>query len=112
MFVGDRCLGLVEAIREVFPESQYQRCMVHFMRNVLSDVPRSRSKEVGNMLKAIFAQEDGDACRRKAAEVVEKLRNTKLKSAAKVLEAGIEETLTYTQFPHEHWLKIRSNNGI
>ena len=112
MFVGDKCLGLVEAIREVFPESQYQRCMVHFMRNVLSDVPRSRSKEVGNMLKAIFAQEDGDACRRKAAEVVEKLRNTKLKSAAKVLEAGIEETLTYTQFPHEHWLKIRSNNGI
>lgn len=112
LFVGDKCLGLVQAIREVFSDAQYQRCMVHFMRNVLSDVPRNRSKEVGNMLKAIFAQEDGDACRRKAAEVAEKLRSTKLKSAAKALEEGIEESLTYTGFPHEHWLRIRSNNGI
>ena len=112
MVVGDKCLGLVEAIREVYPETQYQRCMVHFMRNILCDVPRSRGKEVGNMLKAIFAQEDYEACKRKATEVAEKLRTTKLKAAAKVLEEGIEETLTYTHFPHEHWLKIRSNNGI
>ena len=112
MIVGDKCLGLMEAIREVYPETLYQRCMVHFMRNILCDVPRSRGKEVGNMLKAIFAQEDCEACRRKAAEVAEKLRSSKLKAAAKVLEEGIEETLTYTRFPHEHWLKIRSNNGI
>jgi len=112
LIVGDKCLGLGEAIREVYPETQYQRCMVHFMRNVLDDVPRSRAKEVGNMLKAIFAQEDHDACMRKAAEVMEKLRGSKLKSAAKVLESGIEETLTYTRFPHEHWLRIRSNNVI
>ena len=112
LIVGDRCLGLVEAIHEVFSDALYQRCMVHFMRNILCDVPRSRGKEVGAMLKAIFAQEDGDACRRKAAEVAEKLRLLKLKSAAKTLEDGIEEALVYTQFPHEHWLKIRSNNGI
>ena len=112
LIVGDKCLGLREAIREVYPETQYQRCMVHFMRNVLNDVPRSRAKEAGNMLKAIFAQEDHDACMRKAAEVTEKLRASKLKSAAKVLESGIEETLTYTRFPHEHWLRIRSNNVI
>ena len=112
LIVGDKCAGLMSVIQEVFPESLYQRCMVHFMRNILCDVPRSRGKEVGNMLKAIFAQEDGDACRRKAAEIVEKLRGTKLKSAAKVLESGIEEVLTYTRFPHEHWLKIRSNNGL
>ena len=55
------------------------------MRNILCDVPRSRVKEVGNILKAIFAQEDRDACRRKAAEIVDKLRETKLKAAAKVL---------------------------
>ena len=64
------------------------------------------------MLRAIFAQEDGNACRRKAAEIVGKLHETKLKSAAKVLENGIEEALTYTRFPHEHWLKIRSSNGL
>ena len=112
LIVGDRCLGLVEAIHEVFSDALYQRCMVHFMRNILCDVPRSGGKEVGAMLKAIFAREDGDACRRKAAEVAEELQLLKLKSAAKTLEDGIEEALVYTQFPHEHWLKIRSNNGI
>lgn len=112
LMVGDKCLGLVEAIRDTFPDTGYQRCMVHFMRNVLCDVPRNRGSEVGSWLKAIFAQEDKDACLRKAQEVAEKMRNTKLRSAANTLTSGIEETLTYTSFPHEHWLRIRSNNGI
>lgn len=112
LMVGDKCLGLLEAIKEIFPETLYQRCMVHFMRNVLCDVPRTRGKEVGAMLKAIFAQEDKAACLKKAEEVAQKLQTTKLKSAASTLLRGIEETLTYTNFPHEHWLRIRSNNGI
>ena len=112
LMVGDKCVGLVEAIKEVYPKAQYQRCMVHFMRNVLTDVPRSRSKEVGAKLKAIFAQEDYAACMKKASEVIDFLRANKMKSAAKTLEAGIQEALSYTEFPREHWLKIRSNNGI
>ena len=112
MVTGDKCLGLVEAIAEVFPQVQYQRCMVHFMKNVLSQVPRGRSREVGAMLKAIFAQENKAACLRKAQEVIEQLRKTKLGSAAKTLEEGIVETLTYTNYPQEHWLRIRTNNGI
>lgn len=112
LMVGDKCLGLVEAIKEVFPETKYQRCMVHFMRNVFTNVPKSKGKEIGAKLKAIFAQEDRAACLRKAAEVAAYLRENKLKSAANALEDGIEETLTYTDFPQEHWLKIRSNNGI
>ena len=112
LMVGDKCLGLVESIQEIFPETRYQRCMVHFMRNVLCDVPRSRGSEVGSWLKAIFAQEDREACLRKAREVAEKMRKSKLKSAANTLEKGIEETLTYTNSPHEHWLRIRTNNGI
>ena len=112
LMVGDKCLGLVEAIKDTFPETLYQRCMVHFMRNVLCDVPRTRGKEDGAMLKAIFAQEDKAACLKKAEEVAQKLQATKLKSAANVLLSGIHEALTYTSFPHEHWLRIRSNNGI
>lgn len=112
LMVGDKCLGLVEAIREIFPDSKYQRCMVHFMRNVLCDVPRNRGKEVGSWLKAIFAQEDQEACLKKAKEIVQKLQSTKLKKAADTLSNGMNETLTYTSFPHEHWLRIRSNNGI
>lgn len=90
LFVGDKCLGLVDAIREIYPDALYQRCMVHFMRNVLCDVPRQRGKEVGTCLKAIFAQEDRAACLRKANEVAEKLRSTKLKSAANTLLNGID----------------------
>lgn len=112
LIVGDKCLGLVEAMREVYPESKYQRCMVHFMRNVLTEIPRTRSKEVGAKLKAIFAQEDKAACLSKAAEVCQFLRENKMKTAANTLENGIQETLTYTEFPREHWTKIRSNNGI
>ena len=112
MMTGDKCNGMVEAMLQVFPAAHYQRCMVHFMRNVLSDVPRVRAKEVGAMLKAIFAQENKDACQHKTQEVVEYLRKTKLGSAAKTLEDGIAETLTYTKYPAEHWLRIRTNNGI
>lgn len=112
LMIGDKCLGLVETISEILPEARYQRCIVHFMRNVLCDVPRQRGKEVGSWLKAIFAQEDKEACLRKAREVAEKMRNGRLKSAAHTLESGIEETLTYTYYPREHWVRIRSNNGI
>ncbi len=112
LMIGDKCLGLVEAIREVFPGTEYQRCIVHFMRNVFCSVPRSRSKEIGNKMKAIFAQEDRAACLKKAEEVAQFLRDNKMKAAANTLESGIQEALTYTNYPHEHWLKIRSNNGI
>ena len=112
LMIGDKCLGLVEAIREVFPNTEYQRCIVHFMRNVFCNVPRTRGKEIGAKLKAIFAQEDREACLRKAEEVAQFLRDNKMKSAAITLESGIQEALTYTNYPHEHWLKIRSNNGI
>ena len=112
MITGDKCNGLVAAIAEVFPQAQYQRCMVHFMRNILSQVSRARAKEVGAMLKAIFAQENQAACLRKAQEVAEYLRKTKLGSAAKTLEEGIAETLTYANYPSQHWLRIRTNNGI
>ena len=112
LMVGDKCLGLTEAIKAVFPDTKYQRCMVHFMRNVLCDVPKSRAKEVGAWLKAVFAQEDQAACQKKAEEIAKKLRETKLKNAAATLENGIRESLTYTEFPREHWTRIRSNNGI
>ena len=64
------------------------------------------------MLKAIHAQESKEAARKKAREVVEKLREMKLNAAAKKLEDGIEETLTYMDFPSQHWLKIRTSNVI
>ena len=51
LIVGDKCLGMLEAVGEVFPDAKYQRCTVHFYRNVFSVVPRSRVKLVAKMLK-------------------------------------------------------------
>ena len=61
---------LLEAVGEVFPEAKYQRCTVHFYRNVFSVVPRSKVKLVAKMLKAIHAQESKKAAREKAKAVV------------------------------------------
>ena len=57
LIVGDKCLGMLEAVGEVFPDAKYQRCTVHFYRNVFSVVPKSKVKIVAKMLKANHAQE-------------------------------------------------------
>ena len=80
--------------------------------NIFSVVPKSKVKIVAKMLKAIHAQESKKASREKAKAVVSELRAMKLKEAAKKVEDGIEETLTYCDFPSEHWTRIRTNNVI
>ena len=69
-------------------------------------------KIVAKMLKAIHAQESKKAAREKARAVVAELRALKLPEAAKKIADGIEETLTYCDFPSEHWTRIRTNNAI
>ena len=112
LIVGDKCMGMLEAVGEVFPDAKYQRCTVHFYRNIFSVVPKSKVKIVAKMLKAIHAQESKKASREKAKAVVAELRAMKLKEAAKKVEDGIEETLIYCDFPSEHWTRIRTNNVI
>lgn len=86
--------------------------MVHFYRNVFSVVPSGKMKTVAAMLKAIHAQEDAAEALNKARVVADKLDKMKLfKAVAKVRE-GIEETLTYYQFPLEHRRQIRTNNPM
>ena len=91
LVVGDKSLGMLEAVGEVFPEAKYQRCTIHFYRNVFSATPRSKVRLAAKMLKAIHAQESKKAAREKAKAVVEELRAMKLKEAAKKVEDGIEE---------------------
>ncbi len=110
LFVSDRCLGLVENLAEFYPEASWQRCVVHFYRNVWTLVPKGKVREAAAMLKAIHAQEDREAARAKAAQVVAKLREMRLAGAAELLAAGVEETLSYYAFPSEHWRSIRTNN--
>ena len=69
-------------------------------------------EEFAKMLKAIHAQENKAAAKEKAKSVISRLREMKLNKAADKLENGLEETLTYMDFPSEHWLRIRTNNVI
>jgi len=67
---------------------------------------------VAAMLKAVHAQEDAQAAREKAAQVVEKLKAMKLARAAEIVAAGVEETLSYYALPPEHWRCVKTNNPL
>ncbi len=112
LFVSDKCLGLVENLADFFPEAKWQRCVVHFYRNVWTAVPAGKVKEVAAMLKAIHAQEDAKAAKEKALQIVEKLRAMRLAKAAEIVENGIDETLSYYSMPPEHWRCLRTNNPL
>ncbi len=112
LFVSDKCLGLVEALGEFYPGSSWQRCVVHWYRNVMTAVPQGKVREVMAMLKAVHAQEDREAAEAKAAQVVEKLESMRLGAAAKIVREGVPETLSYTAFPREHWRSLRTNNPL
>ena len=72
----------------------------------------TRRKAAARMLKATQAQESREACARKAEEVTEKLESMRPGAAARTVRDGFAETLAYTEFPPEHWRRIRTNNGI
>ncbi len=124
LLVSDKCLGLVEAVGEFYPEAAWQRCMVHWYRNVLTVVPTSKVKEVmvrRDGLKAIHAQvatgdslwrEDRQAACQKAQLVAQKLDAMQLAQAAKIVREGVAETSAYMAFPREHWTRIRTNNPL
>jgi len=112
LFITDACMGLVESLAEFYPDAKWQRCTVHFYRNVFSVVPAKKMSEVAAMLKAIHASEDKKAAQEKAESVSAKLIAMKLKEAAKKVQESIAETLSYYDFPRAHRIRIRTNNGL
>lgn len=112
LVISDKCLGLVEALGEFYPDCRWQRCVVHFYRNVFSVVPNGKVKEVAAMLKAIHAQEDRVEAQKKAEAVANKLQDMKLARAAEFVRDGAQETLGYYEFPPEHWRQLRTNNPL
>jgi putative transposase len=112
LVVSDACIGLSESIGDFYPDARWQRCTVHFYRNVFSHVPSTKVREVAAMLKAIHASEDLAAAEEKARQVVAKLRAQRLSRAAELVEASVHETITYYHFPEAHWRRIRTNNPL
>ena len=99
LFTSDKHLGFLEPASEVYPDAKWQRCAVHFFRNVFTKVPRNKFASVAVLLKATYAQEDADTTLTKTRDVERKLREMKLNSAADVYAKGVRETLTYLGFP-------------
>lgn len=112
LIISDACMGLVESVAEYYPKAQWQRCTVHFYRNVFSVVPSKHMRTVADMLKAIHACEDRQAAQARAQTVVEKLMTMRLKEAAAKVSDAIAETLTFYSFPAPHWRRIRTNNPL
>ena len=112
LFISDKCLGLVESLADFYPTAKWQRCVVHFYRNVFTAVPKGKVKEVAAMLKAIHAQEDKAAAEEKIMAVTKKLKGMKLNNAAGIVEEAARETLSYYDFPSQHWRSLRTNNPL
>jgi putative transposase len=100
LITSDACIGLTESAAELFSEAAWQRCIVHWYRNIFSHVPSNRVREIAAMLKAIPAGEDIAAAREKAIRVIEKLRGLHLSRAAELVAVwdvttgtGVEKNL-------------------
>ena len=112
LITSDACMGLYASAAEYYPDARWQRCTVHWYRNVFSHVPSTKVREVADMLKAIHASEDREAADKKVEDVTAKLKANKMWKAAELVEATAHETLSYYAFPPEHWRRIRTNNPM
>ena len=111
LVISDHHLGLKAAIAAVFIGSSWQRCRVHFMRNVLSKVPKASGEMVAAAIRTIFAQPDAKHVRSQLDEVAHMLA-AKFPDVAAMLTDSGEDLLSFTEFPLAHWRKIWSTNPL
>ena len=103
--------GLVDAIAATLPGASWQRCRTHFMRNLLTKVPKSAQGFVATMVRTIFAQPDAQTVREQHKRIVAQLEARFPEAAALLDEAG-PDLLAFTSFPKEHWRQLWSNNPL
>jgi putative transposase len=111
LVVSDDHEGIKAAVAGELPGVEWQRCTVHFERNVLSHIPASEMSEVAENLKAIFKVRRGKTARALAKEFVG-LYGKRFPKAISILEAGIEDALTYLRYPGSHHARIRTTNML
>lgn len=109
LVVSDAHEGLKNAIAAVLDGASWQRCRTHFMRNLLSRVPRSAQAVVATLVRSTFAQPDAQSTWAQHGRIVEQLRE-RFPRAADLLEEATPDLLAFTAFPKEHWRQIWSNN--
>jgi transposase-like protein len=109
LVISDAHEGLKAAIAAVLPGAAWQRCRTHFMRNLLTKVPKSAQGLVATLVRSIFEQPDATTTWAQHARVVEQL-DERFGDAAAMLADAVHDILAFTPFPKEHWRQIRSNN--
>ena len=109
LVISDAHEGLKNAIAGVLPGASWQRCRTHFVRNLMTRVPKSAQAMVATLVRSIFEQPDADTTWAQHARVVEQLEE-RFADAAVMLVDAAPDVLAFTAFPKEHWRQIRSNN--
>lgn len=110
LVISDAHAGLKAAVRKVL-KAEWQRCKVHFYRNVLVHVPKRSQAEVSEAMKAVFVQRDEKSAKAKAADLIRQFQN-RFSKAMEVFEAGIDDVLSYLHYPQPHRTRISSTNPL
>jgi putative transposase len=103
--------GLRQAIAKVLHEAGWQRCRVHFMRNLLSGVAKQAQDAVAALVRMIFAEPDHVSAMAKLHEVARMLEE-RFRQAAELLEDAAEDVLAHLHFPREHRRRLHSTNPL
>jgi transposase-like protein len=103
--------GLVDAIAATLTGAAWQRCRTHFMRNLLTRVPKSAQSFVATMVRTIFAQPDAATVHEQHGRIVAQLE-TRFPEASRLLDEAGPDLLAFTSFPKEHWRQLWSNNSL
>jgi putative transposase len=109
LVISDCHEGLRQAIAAVLPGAGWQRCRTHFMRNLLTKVPKASQSMVATLVRTIFEQPDAEQVWAQHARVVDQLEGRFADAAAMLVDAA-GDILAFAAFPVEHWSAIRSNN--
>ena len=111
LVISDHHRGLMAAVDQVMSGATWQRCRVHFMRNLLCRVPKASAAMVATTIRTIFAQPTGPLVREQV-EVVATMLEPKLPDVATMLREAREEITAFADFPEAHWPKIWSTNPL
>jgi putative transposase len=109
LVISDAHPGLVDAIASTLPGASWQRCRTHFLRNLLTKVPKSAGPFVATLVRSVFAQPDAAAVHAQFDRVLEQLAD-RFPDAAQMLADAGSDILAFTSFPFAHWKQIWSNN--
>ena len=110
LVISDAHTGLKNAVRKVL-KTEWQRCKVHFYRNVLAQVPKRSQAEVSEAMKAVFVQRDKKSAETKAGELVRQFQS-RFPKAMEIFEGGIDDVLSYLHYPQPHRVRISSTNPL